>query len=219
MSVMSLTPDNVSPEVFARMLIDPELRPLLGMNISATTADTVAASPGLTAHYYNQWAAGARAAEPAVAPETAHARLGDPTTSPRLAAPHVAHRVDTARPTSTDAASTLRPLDLRLAVHAVVWPAASLVMVGLTLILAIALARSDDRNLGPQAAIYWTGVGYFFAIILGILGIVFGIKSIHRGLRSKIGTPRRFAAITWGTIGLVASVWFVLGWLVGWVTL
>ena len=50
---MPLTPENVSPDVFARMLTGPELRPLLGLDLSESTAETVAASPGLSAHYYD----------------------------------------------------------------------------------------------------------------------------------------------------------------------
>jgi|GEM_PF-2227865 len=198
---MPLTPENVSPDVFARMLTGPELRPLLGLDLSESTAETVAASPGLSAHYYEQWAS---------------QRTGF---VPGQARPVSATAVTDGRVASGDHAPVVVPLDLRRGIHALIWPAASVLMIGLTLVLAIALARSEDPNLGMQAATYWTGAGYFFAIILGILGVVFGIRSIHQGLTAAGGTPRRAAAISMGVIGLVASTWFILSWLVGWVTL
>ncbi len=198
---MPLTPENVSPDVFARMVTDPELRPLLGLEISDSTAETVAASPGLSAHFYERWAAQHAEVTPVQASSASSSAVAD------------------ARVATADHAPVAVPLDLRRGVHALIWPAASILMIGLTLVLVIALARSDDPNLGMQAATYWTGAGYFFAIILGILGVVFGIKSIHQGLTAAGGTPRRGAAIVMGTIGLIASAWFILSWLVGWVTL
>lgn len=69
-------PQSITLDTFTRMLRDPDLRPLLKMDLTPESARSIAASPGLTAHYYSIWSR-AQQAQP-VAPPPALAQYGAP---------------------------------------------------------------------------------------------------------------------------------------------
>ncbi len=199
MSGMSLNPRDVTTEAFARMLADGELRKILGVDLSQGSADAVLSSPELLADYYRRWS------------DAAVMLQGTGATQPHSDPP--ARRSNAVRP------SARSTLGMQSAVQGVIWAGASLVLVGLTLTLAIALARSDDPNLGQPAAIYWTQVGLFFAILLCVWGLMHAVRATRFGGSAEVGTPRKTATIVLGVIGLIANVFFALSWILTWVTL
>lgn len=179
---MSMNPRHVTAEAFARMLADGELRKLLGVDLSQESANAVLSSPELLADYYRRWS------------NSALMQMGSNSTQP--------HNDPLARQLNFVRPSARSKLGMHDAIQGIIWAGASLVLVILALTLAIALARSDDPNLGHQAAIYWTQVGLFFAILLCIWGFMHAARAARIGGTAEPGTPRKTATIVLGVMGL-----------------
>lgn len=192
---------HVNFETFVRALGDPELRPLLGLNLTQGAAEAILASRELTQDYYSRWK------DQRIGPEAASV----PTT--RVSA-RMEPKFDSAIPFSAP-----QRLSIRAAVHSLVWPSASIVVVLLAGLLAVSIWNSNLPSYERDAAFIWLGIGYFLALIACIVGIVCGSKAIRAGLKADLGVARRRVSVTLGLIGLLGSAFLALSWIVGWATM
>lgn len=192
---------HVNFEAFVRALGDPELRPLLGLNLTQGAAEAILASRELTQDYYARWKSqrgGTEAASVSIARFSA--RL-DP------------------KPDNAITVSAPQRLSIRAAVHSLIWPSASIVVALLAGVLAVAIWTSDLPYYERDAAFIWLGIGYFLALIACVVGIVWGSKAIRAGLKADLGVARRRVSVTLGLIGLLGSAFLALSWIVGWATM
>lgn len=188
---MRLSPANVSVESFTRMLGDAALRPLLELDLTEVTARTILDSPQMTIDYYELWSSRAAEVSPAGAPINFTHPTG-PATFPRS---------QTRDP---------EPASLTAAIHAVVWPAVSFLVVVIFMLIGLAAGTN-----GARVAV---GTGYFFAIACTVTGVIFGLVGLQEGLISP-GARRRATAITLGSIGIAGGLLLTLSWITGWMIL